>query len=415
MDTESLEYLGIAANIIVFLTMIAIALFQWQNKVLRGIFWGLLSLVLLEFIGLLASVVLQGDVKMTQVPDMVLTLGFAIVLFVMGTSAHLAWKYRWGRWVFYSTISLYMLGLVAISGFCGFIYLMYQTPLMANSTAAKSVSTLAIDSLGWMAGGIIVVLLLSIPLLIPYTRKKIMTLLKTNPDSYPHLLGLLIFLFISVFLSLSISVLYNKEIILQQLKGTSLPISASIMVCSLTLVTAGGVGIFIRRSWKSALERVGLIALKPHQAGLCFLFAFLMLGGLMALDSLIIHPLFPDAFQLNIEFDQAMRLKGSPLELFLGAVLVALCAGIGEELVFRGLLQPAFGLFPASALFALLHVHYGISILVLQIFILGFVFGLIRKHFGTTGSIITHSTFDLTVLLITSFDLLDKLNSLISG
>ena len=44
-----------------------------------------------------------------------------------------------------------------------------------------------------------------------------------------------------------------------------------------------------------------------------------------------------------------------------GILTLGLAAGIGEETLFRGALQPRFGLLITSLLFALLHSQYGIT------------------------------------------------------
>jgi membrane protease YdiL (CAAX protease family) len=82
----------------------------------------------------------------------------------------------------------------------------------------------------------------------------------------------------------------------------------------------------------------------------------------------------------------------------LGAWLIlALATGIGEELLFRGAIQPAFGLIPTAALFAIAHLQYDLSPLMLFIFILGIILGIIRQRYGTTVAILIHFGYNFSL------------------
>jgi hypothetical protein len=61
--------------------------------------------------------------------------------------------------------------------------------------------------------------------------------------------------------------------------------------------------------------------------------------------------------------------------------------------------QPRYGLVLTSGLFALLHNQYGISFVLLGVFLMGVVLGLERKYFGTTAAIITHAIFNTIAVL----------------
>jgi hypothetical protein len=47
-----------------------------------------------------------------------------------------------------------------------------------------------------------------------------------------------------------------------------------------------------------------------------------------------------------------------------------------------------------------LHNQYGISFVLLSIFVVGLMLGLERKYFGTTTSFLTHAIFNTIVVLI---------------
>ena len=102
----------------------------------------------------------------------------------------------------------------------------------------------------------------------------------------------------------------------------------------------------------------------------------------------------------NKELEQVTRqmlkvASTAPLIIFLG-----LAAGIGEELLFRGALLPAFGNLPAALLFASFHAQYALSPATLEILLLGLILGWLRRRAGTTGCIIAHSGYDIAVGLL---------------
>ena len=85
----------------------------------------------------------------------------------------------------------------------------------------------------------------------------------------------------------------------------------------------------------------------------------------------------------------------------------ALCAGVGEELLFRGAIQAVVGLLPTSALFALAHARaYRFNVLnrrvVLQLaglMLAGVLFGLLARTVGLIAAMMLHVAIDVGGLL----------------
>src|SRR5262249_53249203 len=87
----------------------------------------------------------------------------------------------------------------------------------------------------------------------------------------------------------------------------------------------------------------------------------------------------------------------------LGAVIIALCAGISEELLFRGLLQPRFGWLLANIGFAAMHAfQYGLDGLVV-VFVGGALLAFVRQRWNTSASIAVHVSYDMLLLLLAAF------------
>jgi len=80
------------------------------------------------------------------------------------------------------------------------------------------------------------------------------------------------------------------------------------------------------------------------------------------------------------------------------AIVIAFMAGFGEEILFRGLLQPRTGLVLSNGLFAGAHAFQYPIYGVLVVFTLGFILGVFRHRDGTSASAIAHATYNFVLL-----------------
>lgn len=84
-------------------------------------------------------------------------------------------------------------------------------------------------------------------------------------------------------------------------------------------------------------------------------------------------------------------------------VFISICAGVGEELFFRGAIQPMLGIWMTSILFVLLHgylnpfnlplTYYGIY----MVLVIG-VLGLMTERLGILTAMIAHTIIDIILL-----------------
>jgi membrane protease YdiL (CAAX protease family) len=163
-----------------------------------------------------------------------------------------------------------------------------------------------------------------------------------------------------------------------------------------TLYGFFGVGWAIRRGWRDTLQRLGLTRLTP--AGLSIAIAAWL--GLFLMDifvSLIWRTVAPDAYK---EFGSLTEsLFGSFISIP-GALTIGLSAGIGEEILFRGALQPRLGIPVTAFLFMIVHAQYGFTPALLQILVVGVVLGLIRRYTNTTACVVVHTLFNTVSVLM---------------
>jgi hypothetical protein len=76
-------------------------------------------------------------------------------------------------------------------------------------------------------------------------------------------------------------------------------------------------------------------------------------------------------------------------------LIFAVLAGISEETLFRGALQPRAGILISALLFATIHVQYGATPVVAFVFVHGLAYGWLRRSMNTTTAIIAHTTYDV--------------------
>lgn len=156
------------------------------------------------------------------------------------------------------------------------------------------------------------------------------------------------------------------------------------------------VGTGLRRRFKDANERLGLArpTVKIVAIGCAAFFAAMFVNGLAGVLTAVFQPDTSDVIQRGSE-----ELTGNFNNAW-GAVLIAVSAGVGEELFFRGALQPKFGIVLTSACFALLHTNYGLSFVTLGVFGMGMVFGVLRQRYGTVPAMITHGLVNFVAVIV---------------
>ena len=82
------------------------------------------------------------------------------------------------------------------------------------------------------------------------------------------------------------------------------------------------------------------------------------------------------------------------------ALLVSLTSAIGEEIFFRGALQPVFGIPLTSVFFALFHIQYTLTPASVLIFVVALGLGWLRSRYSTSASIIAHFVYNFVPLTL---------------
>src|SRR5579859_3030156 len=159
------------------------------------------------------------------------------------------------------------------------------------------------------------------------------------------------------------------------------------------------VGYGVRRTLPAALVRLGLVWPTRRQVlGACGL-AGVVVFAAAGLDQVIggVWATMGWAPTDQQVFGALLAYATSPV----GALVVGVTAGLGEEVAVRGVLQPRLGIFLSNLLFTSLHAFQYSWDALLSVFLLGLIMGLIRQRTNTTTSAIVHGTYDFLLILAT--------------
>ncbi len=161
------------------------------------------------------------------------------------------------------------------------------------------------------------------------------------------------------------------------------------------LIPVLGVGLFLRRGWRQTLDRLGLKKPSLLGVGVAIISTMGLVFTLMVISFIWLQAVGEETFNRQTQASDALAESINTLGL---AFMVAFTAGVGEEIAFRGALQPIFGFWFASVMFVIGHTQYTLTPAALIILLVTLTFGLIRKYLDTTTSIMTHFLYNFTIL-----------------
>lgn len=154
------------------------------------------------------------------------------------------------------------------------------------------------------------------------------------------------------------------------------------------------VGLGITRSAPAALDRLGLKTPRWWQLALGLLIAQLFLLGEHPIN--VLTKLVTPAQYHAIAWVSYTTYSNLPWWAYL---TFAIGAGVSEETLFRGAVQPRLGIIATAFLFAVGHVQYGFTPILAGVFVHGIVYGMLRRYLNTTTSIVTHASYDFGAYL----------------
>jgi uncharacterized protein len=265
--------------------------------------------------------------------------------------------------------------------------------------AAFSFESLPILALGiWLpgAGGLI--------LLLRPVRQRLAAWIPIDPDNPVHTVALTFIMLVLFNLMITLGIGLGNLAVLMETDAMEESQTTLIMVWGqqilMALLALIGVGWFVRRSFAASIARLGITALTWRQGLIGFGLGLLMVPVVLTsiyLASLVGLGVDPDVERLTEQM--IGPLFESPL---VGILTLGLAAALGEELLFRGALQPRFGLLLTAAIFALVHSNYGISISTIVVFVLGLLLGWVRIRYNTSTAMVFHAVYNMTLGVLTT-------------
>jgi membrane protease YdiL (CAAX protease family) len=225
--------------------------------------------------------------------------------------------------------------------------------------------------------------------LIPGVRRWIARWLSIDPESMVHATAL-VYAVYWVGLSLGQMALIGDLENLAQVELSLTVWDVLLNGIPLLLFAVIGVGWLIRRGGRATLERLGIFKPTWKQLLVAVVVTALLLGVDFAVN-LAWQEVGPTSFEVWERV--AEHLYGN-LATVTGALVLGLSAGISEELLFRGAVQPRLGLVLATFMFALAHLQYGLTIATLEVFLIGLALGLMRNWSNTTICVLIHAGYN---------------------
>jgi membrane protease YdiL (CAAX protease family) len=158
------------------------------------------------------------------------------------------------------------------------------------------------------------------------------------------------------------------------------------------------VGFGIKRSLRESLERLGLVRPGWRQAAAAVLIALLLVGAvqLIGLATDWLWRLLGWTATDDAAFGELIGFAINPV----GAVVIGVTAGLGEELAVRGVLQPRLGLLLSNLFFTSLHAFQYSWDALLVVFVVGVACGLVRRRTNTSTAAIVHGVYNFTLVML---------------
>jgi hypothetical protein len=301
------------------------------------------------------------------------------------------WGLAYRVWKSITYLALSLLNAIML---CGGLFFLAFPRLVRMSSVPLSAELQGMNFVG-IGTALSATALLGSLCLVPPWRHLLARWLPLDPESPVHTVAQCFFVYLAA--TSLVPLLTDQKAITSILEsaslGTAEMVSGQVIF---VLIALAGVGLGIRRNPRETVQRLGIAWPQRRH----WLSAGVAIVALLTLDYVVSvgwYKLWPASYALVSE-SSAHLFAGftSPV----GALLLALSAGIGEETLFRGAIQPRFRIPATAILFAVSHMQYGISPAMLEIFIVGLVLGWVREKCNTTTCMVVHAGYNFFSILL---------------
>lgn len=284
------------------------------------------------------------------------------------------------------------------------LFLLIPSGLQAQpELQAQMAEILPVRSWGWLGWGVLIPSLLGLALLTKPVRRWVARFSNLDADNPLHAvsgsMSMLIPAYLSVTLGIGLDTL-SRQLAARAEETGQPPLTVGflwVQAALFVLIALIGVGWPIRLSLRGALNRLKIVKPGGREIAIAVGWALMMVPAVMLLEA------GARAVGMGIDADVETlteQLIGPLFQSPWGIISIGLAAGIGEEALFRGAMQPRFGLVVTSLLFALVHSNYGITLSTAVVFLLGMMLGWLRLRYNTSTAMIAHAVYNSTLALV---------------
>jgi membrane protease YdiL (CAAX protease family) len=223
-----------------------------------------------------------------------------------------------------------------------------------------------------------------------------------DPDSPVHMTALILCVYLLANTVLNFVLAGGLAGVAQDVRDSGgLAINSQLILMTLfILFSLLGVGLTVRRPIAVSLERLGLVWPSPREVLIGGTSAILMYGVAIGVGIVWISLAGSDVIEEQTRVSALIAQGITTLGI---ALIIAATAAIGEEIAFRGALQPIFGIGVTSLFFALSHVQYILTPASVIIVLVGVALGVLRQRYNTTTAIIAHFFYNYVPMLLSIF------------
>ncbi len=372
----------------------------------RGSGWVLLAIYAAFFVLITLGFVIGGTAG--SFAEMGITF---VPLTILASLAYLGRDSLPGRIITLAWLAFLAGGMALIS--FGMVNLAVMPPdLLSGGAAPPEIDSTMLGIIGTTTIYTGIALLISLLGFIPAVRRGLSRVVPLDPDSFVHMIALVAVTALSLVSFVPLLVLGEPALLtgnalgaLEEAvgEGTDALLTQTYTLVWIIPAAIVAVGYGLRRNLAATLSRLGLV--RPT-------FAQIGVGIGTALVLVVLVNLAEPGMAWLWErmgwpqtdgdaFGELMAFAFSPL----GAVVIGVTAGLGEELGVRGILQPRLGIFLSNFFFTSLHaLQYNWDAL-LVVFVLGSVFGLLRKRTNTSTSAIAHGVYNFTLIMMAIYEI----------
>jgi membrane protease YdiL (CAAX protease family) len=319
----------------------------------------------------------------------------ALPLAMLAVLAYLGTRRTWARVLTLVWLSLIVLGLLVVVVTLS----MTSLGLVPGSGPARPTSG-ATSQVLQVAVGVFAIGLFGAMLLLRPVRRFAARFLPIDPSSFVQAVALAAVVTIGLIGVLPLLVLGGPPVVGLEEAGRDRAGQMRDQVYGLLWVlpcAVAAVGYGVSRTFPGALARLGLVRPTGRIVLVGLAAAVALLGVSWAVDTAI-GAVWTAAGWPRTDteaFEKLIAFAFTPL----GALVLGVTAGLGEEVAVRGVLQPRMGILMSNLFFVALHgLQYNWDAL-LSVFIGGLLLGLLRKRTNTTTAAVAHGSYDFFAVL----------------